>query len=62
LPGYFDFVFHYHTFEDETGQKQRALITQPTDKIVAKDRSGKLSDMEKPNLNDIANKVRGNHV
>lgn len=59
LPGYMDVVAFYHLFQDESGEKQRYLATQATDVYIAKDRSGKLSEFEKPNLAEIAKKIRG---
>ena len=58
-PAYFDEMFYYHAFEDSDGNIQRKLITQPSDKVSAKDRSGKLEQNEKPNLGEIAQKIRG---
>ena len=59
LPALFDEVFFYHLFNDENGERRRFLATQPTDHYVAKDRSGKLSEFEEPNLAAIAKKIRG---
>ena len=58
LPGFFDEVFFYTIIEDQEGKQQRVLVTQATDKTVAKDRSGKLNQFEKPNLSAIAEKIR----
>lgn len=58
-PAYFDEMFYYYAFEDSDGNIQRTLVTQPSDKVSAKDRSGKLSQNEKPNLGDIAQKIKG---
>lgn len=57
-PAYFDEMFYYHTFEDSDGEFKRALITAPTDKVIAKDRSGRLEQYEEPNLSKIAKKIR----
>lgn len=61
LPGYFDEVFYYEVVDsaEDQGAKHRRLVTQPSEKFVAKDRSGKLSVYEKPNLSEIAKKIRG---
>lgn len=58
LPGYFDEVFYFDIFESEDKTKIRQLATQPSDKYVAKDRSGVLSQYEQPNLANIARKIR----
>jgi hypothetical protein len=57
LPGYFDEVFHYTFLEDAEGVQQRVLVTRATDRVPAKDRSGKLDQFEKPNLAAIAAKI-----
>lgn len=62
LPGYFDEVFYYELAELEDNQKVRRLVTQSSDRFVAKDRSGKLSQYEEPNLSAIAQKIRGINV
>lgn len=59
LPGYFDEVFYYEVTDTEEKEKLRHLVTQPSDKFVAKDRSGKLGIYEKPNLKLIAQKIKG---
>lgn len=59
LPGYFDMVFYYAKATDENGEERRVLITDTTDKAIAKDRSGKLDFMEQPILAHIASKIRG---
>ncbi len=56
LPAYFDEVFYYDFVGEEN---TRALLTQGSDKIVAKDRSGRLKKYEKPNLQAIINKIKG---
>lgn len=58
LPGYMDEVFFYHVGEVD-GVKIRKLVTQPSDKIIAKDRSGKLDAFEDPDLTKIAAKIHG---
>jgi phage nucleotide-binding protein len=59
LPAYFDEVFFYHTYEDDSGETKRVLVTKANDKAVAKDRSGKLDKFEQPNLATIASKIKG---
>lgn len=59
LPGYVDFVFKMHSFDDESGVRRRVLITGGSDKVIAKDRSGKLEQIEEPNLFNIYKKVTG---
>lgn len=58
VPGYFDEVLYYHMYEDQDGNRVRKLITQPTDKVTAKDRSGKLELLEEPSLATISNKIK----
>ena len=57
LPYLFDEVFYLHTKRGEDGQIERRLITQGVDKLIAKDRSGKLDPSEPPNLTEIHNKI-----
>lgn len=59
IPAYFDEVFYYHVYDSDDGKKNRILITQPTEKAIAKDRSGKLEIMEQPDLSIIAAKIKG---
>lgn len=58
LPAYFDEVFYYTMIDDEVKGQTRVLFTDSTDKFVAKDRSGKLDPIEKPDLKNIAEKIR----
>ena len=58
LPAFFDEVFYYGIKRDGNEDK-RYLLTTATAEAYAKDRSGKLSKFEKPNLADIAKKIRG---
>ena len=45
-------------WEDDEGNKHRALLTEPTKSIIAKDRSGKLNKpYEQPKLEQIFNKI-----
>lgn len=41
------------------GEKKRWLVTQSTQKTQAKDRSGKLAELETPHLGEILKKIRG---
>lgn len=58
IAGYFDEVFFYHAYQNDEGLC-RVLVTQPADNVIAKDRSGKLSRMEAPDLGMIFRKIRG---
>jgi phage nucleotide-binding protein len=58
IPQFFDEVFHYQIIEKEEKQ-HRFLLTGGHQSIVAKDRSGKLAQYEKPNLGDIFKKIQG---
>jgi hypothetical protein len=62
IPAFFDEVFYLHVAKQEDGSYQRSLITGRTEKLIAKDRSGKLEQYEKPNLQIIANKIRSQNV
>jgi hypothetical protein len=59
MPPFFDEVFYYSIFNDNEGNKQRYLATSNDVINFAKDRSGKLGRFEKPNLEDINNKILG---
>lgn len=59
LPSLFDEVFYLSVTKNEEGESVRKLITQSTDWLVCKDRSGKLLPEEQPNLDLIFNKIRG---
>lgn len=59
LPYFFDEVFRLYTNKTQQGVKYRALQTSPDLQYVAKDRSGVLDEMEKPDLNHIFNKILG---
>jgi nucleoside-triphosphatase THEP1 len=56
---YFDEVLFLHVFEDDEGVTKRKLVTRASEKVVAKDRSGKLNQLEDPNLQQIAAKIKG---
>jgi hypothetical protein len=50
LTSYFDEVLYMTTMKQEDGTEQRVFITQPYERYPAKDRSGKLDLIEKPDL------------
>lgn len=59
LPAFFDGVFYLHVEQNkETGEERRMLITSKTDKLMVKDRSGKLNKVEPANLSVIAEKIK----
>jgi hypothetical protein len=58
LPAFFDEVFYYNIFDQE-GKKERLLLTSSFENGLAKDRSGKLSQYEKPNLTAVIAKING---
>lgn len=58
LPAFFDEVFYYNIFDIE-GKKERLLLTSSFENGLAKDRSGKLSQYEAPNLTAVINKING---
>ena len=53
ISAYFDEVFYLGMDKDN----ERILITQPSDGVIAKDRSGKLNKSEKADLNLIKEKI-----
>lgn len=57
LPFFFDLVFALHIGVTEDQKKYRYLQTQPSIKFEAKDRSGKLDEVEPANLNHVFAKV-----
>lgn len=57
LPGFFDEVFFMSVDKDG----KRFLVTETTDRAVAKDRSGKLDKLEVPDLSVISKKIRQNN-
>jgi len=59
LPSFFDEVFYMQTTTDDDGNEYRVFYTQPINEYPAKDRSGKLNTIEKPNLLYIKNKILG---
>lgn len=58
LPAFFDAVLFLHAARDEEGNIKRVLVTEKSEKLVAKDRSAALSKFESPDLSIIANKIR----
>ena len=56
LPAFFDEVFYLGQF-DVNDKKERLLLTQTYETYLAKDRSGRLSQFEQPNLGTIINKI-----
>jgi len=59
LPSYFDEVLYLTQFTNDQGIPYRAFVCQPTDKLQAKDRSGKLFPIEKPCLRNVYQKIIG---
>jgi len=59
LPYIFDEVFRLDIGKAEDGSTFRYLLTSPDLQSDAKDRSGKLAQIEEPNLTTIINKISG---
>ena len=59
LPYFFDLVMCLHTWKDADGVVKTALQTQRDTQYEAKDRSGKLAQLEKTDLAHIKSKVLG---
>lgn len=59
LPSYFDEVLYLTQITNEQGVPYRVFFCQPSDKYKAKDRSGKLGQIEKPCLQNIFQKIIG---
>jgi hypothetical protein len=57
LPYYFDFVFAMRVEKDSEGQPMRALMVESDGLWQAKQRGGKLSAWESPDLGAIIRKV-----
>lgn len=57
LPYFFDEVFALQTWKNAEGVVESALQTQRDSQYEAKDRSGKLDFIEKPNLSEIHDKI-----
>jgi hypothetical protein len=60
LTSFFDEVLYMTTIKSEDGTERRVFITQPYDRYPAKDRSGKLDLIEKPDLAYIRTKILNN--
>ena len=60
LPYYFDEVFNLGIAKTTEGHDYRYLRTQPDLQYDAKDRSGALDAIEKPDLSNIINKITNN--
>ena len=60
LTSLFDEVFYLNMKKDDSGNDSREFVTQPIDRLPAKDRSGKLNTYEEPDLSVIANKIMAN--
>lgn len=59
VPAYFDEVLYLGCQTEKDGEKKRYFLTEATSKALAKDRSGRLEKFEKPNLGEIAKKIKG---
>jgi hypothetical protein len=59
LPYFFDEVLALRVERDSEGATQRALMCESDGLWLAKDRSGKLSPWEEPNLGVIISKIGG---
>jgi hypothetical protein len=60
LPAYFDEVFYLFVKDNDDGTSTRKLLCKAHAAVpFAKDRSGKLSEFEEPNLTTIAHKIKG---
>lgn len=57
LTSYFDLVLYMTTRQTDDGTEYRCFLTQPIERYPAKDRSGKLAPIEKPDLSHIQNKI-----
>lgn len=57
LPYLFDEVFHAATGQDNTGKAYHYLRTRAAFNADAKDRSGKLDEIEYPDITNIINKI-----
>lgn len=59
LPQFFDEVLYLHIRKGENNTTERRLLCKPIEYVpIVKDRSGKLEDLEEPNLEKIINKIR----
>ena len=59
IPYLFDIVGEMVAQPDESGEIKRAICFEPSLRRIAKDRSGKLDRWEKPNLDALLKKIRG---
>jgi phage nucleotide-binding protein len=59
LPYFFDEVLALQVGRTQEGETQRALLTESDGQWIAKDRSGKLSIWEAPDLGAVINKIKG---
>lgn len=57
IAGYFDLFLYLHTAKQDDGSIKRELICQSEDWVIAKDRSGILSQREEADLGKIAGKI-----
>lgn len=57
LTSYFDEVFYMTNRTTDDGDSYRCFVTQPDGQMPAKDRSGKLLQIEKPDIAYIATKI-----
>lgn len=62
LPYFFDEVLALRVERDSEGATQRALMCESDGLWLAKDRSGKLSPWEEPDLGVIISKIGGGHI
>lgn len=59
LVSFFDEVFYFTHIQGEDGAEYRAFITGPYERFPGKDRSGRLSLIEKPDLMHVYRKIIG---
>lgn len=62
MPYIFDLVFNINTAKTAQGQDYRYLRTRPDLQYDAKDRSGSLAEIERPDLTYLFNKIAGAHA
>jgi hypothetical protein len=60
IPALMDLVLYLGSEKDKDGNTQRRFLTQGTEKIIAKDRSGKLEEYEPADLGAIIKKINKN--
>ena len=61
LPYFFDEVLALRVERDSEGATQRALMCESDGLWLAKDRSGKLSPWEEPDLGEVIKKIGGSN-